>query len=106
MASYLSGGLSWVGSRFTIPSGGFGAPTQDFSAEVQESIAELLVDLSAWLTVMQHGHHVASRKEVLSKCPGLLSTLCVDQRPDDFALRDLNGQVEQLAHSFLAYTLA
>ena len=55
---------------------------------------------------MQHGHHVAAREEIPSKCPGLLSTLCVDQRPDDLALRDLNGQVEQLAHSFLAYTLA
>jgi hypothetical protein len=30
----------------------------------------------------------------------------VYQRSDDLVLRDLNGQVEQLAHSFLAYTLA
>ena len=55
---------------------------------------------------MQHCHHVAAREEIPSKRPGLHSTLCVDQCPDDLALRDLNGQVEQLAHSFLAYTLA
>ena len=55
---------------------------------------------------MQYGHHVAAGKEVFSKRPGLFCTLCVEQRPDNLALRDLNGQVEQLAHCFLAYTLA
>lgn len=54
---------------------------------------------------MQDGHHVAARKEVLSKGPGLLSTLCVEQRPDNLPLRGLNGQVEQLAHRFVAYTM-
>ena len=55
---------------------------------------------------MQYRHHVAAGKEIPSKGPGLLSTLSVDQRPDDLALGDLNSQVEQLAHAFLAYTLA
>ena len=66
----------------------------------------LSVILSARLAVMQYRHHVAAGKEIPSKGPGLLSTLSVDQRPDDLALGDLNSQVEQLAHAFLAYTLA
>ncbi len=55
---------------------------------------------------MQDGHHVAAWEEILSKSSGLLSTRCVDQRPDYLALRELNSQVEQLAHGFLSYTPA
>lgn len=55
---------------------------------------------------MQHGHHVAAREEILSKGSGLLGALCVDQRSDDLVFADLNCQVVQLAHAFLAYTLA
>ena len=54
---------------------------------------------------MQHCHHVAAREEILPKGSGLLGTVCMNQRPDDLVLGDLNCQVEQLAHAFLAYTL-
>jgi len=66
----------------------------------------LSVVLGARFAFMQDGHHVAAWKEILSKSSGLLSTRCVDQRPDDLALGELNSQVEQLAHGFLSYTPA
>ena len=73
--------------------------------QAHKPIAELSVDLSAGFAVVQHRHHVAAGKEVLSKRPGLFCTLCVYQRSDDLVLRDLNGQVEQLAQGFLPYNL-
>ena len=62
--------------------------------------------IGAWISVMQNGHHIGAGEEVLPKGSGLLSTLCMDQRPDDLALGDLNDQVEQLAHEFVRYSLA
>ena len=73
--------------------------------QAHKPIAELSVVLGAWFAVMQHGHNVAARKEILSKGSGLLRALCVNQRPDDLAFSDLNCQVVQLAHRSLAYTL-
>ena len=76
--------------------------------QAHKPIAELSVVLGARFAVVQHRHHVAAGKEIPSKGPGLLSTHCVDQCPDDLVLRDLHCQVVELelAHSFLAYTLA